>query len=160
MVLSRHIQSWITEGISYFFIILFTFAAISKLLDYETFQLQLGQSPFISTFVGLLAWGVPTIEITISLLFFSSRLRLLAFYASTTIMVIYTTYIILVLNFADAIPCSCGGVIASLSWNEHLIFNIGWLLLAILGITLSYNTKEPKNINTRPFLNSKNEIIT
>lgn len=148
------------EIISYLFIMLFVYAAVSKLLDFEQFKVQIEQSPLINAFADYVAWGVPLVEILVSLLFFSPRLRLAGLWASFTIMVIFSIYIIIVLNFADAIPCSCGGVIASLSWNEHLIFNIGWLLLALLGIFLSHKTKEPKNINTRGFLNSKNEIIT
>ncbi|CAM4359022.1 MauE/DoxX family redox-associated membrane protein [Gillisia limnaea] len=148
-------KNLMVEIISYLFIVLFVYAAVSKLLDFEQFRVQVGQSPLINTLGDYVAWGVPVVEISISLLFFFSKLRLIGLWASFFLMSIFSAYIILVLNFADAIPCSCGGVIASLSWKEHLVFNIGWLLLALLGIFLSHKTKEPKNIDTRPFLIQK-----
>jgi len=31
-------------------------------------------------------------------------------------------------------PCSCGGIITLLSWPEHLLFNIGLIVLALIAI--------------------------
>lgn len=136
MVFRKYKTYWVSEGIALLFIFLFTYAAISKLIESETFRLQLEQSPFLSSFAWLLAWGVPLIEITVALMFFSSKLRLVALYVSLLLMILFTVYITAVLFFADSIPCSCGGVIASLSWNEHLVFNLVFIFLAGLGILI------------------------
>ena len=139
-------RNLMVEIISYLFIILFVYAAVSKLLDFEQFKAQIGQSSLLNAFVVYVTWGVPVIEILVSLLFFLPKLRLAGLWASFTLMVIFSTYIIFVLNFADSIPCSCGGVIASLSWSQHLIFNMGFMFLAILGISLIQKPIENKKI--------------
>jgi len=38
--------------------------------------------------------------------------------------------------FVEKLPCSCGGVIAKLSWNQHLLLNLGFVLLALGAIAL------------------------
>jgi len=37
------------------------------------------------------------------------------------------------LKVFDRIPCSCGGIIAKLSWGQHLVFNLIFLGLALIG---------------------------
>jgi len=138
-------RNWMIEIIGYLFIILFVYAAVTKFINFEHFRSQLGQSPFLSAFADYVAWGVPMLEILVSLLYFLPKLRLAGLWASFALMVIFSTYIIFVL-FADSIPCSCGGVIASLSWSQHLIFNIGFTLLAIFGILLMQKHIKTKKI--------------
>jgi hypothetical protein len=50
--------------------------------------------------------------------------------------VAFTVYIIVLMNIADHLPCSCGGVLAELSWGEHIVFNCVYIVLGILGIIL------------------------
>jgi len=40
---------------AYLYVLLFVYAGISKLLDYENFTVQLGQSPLLSAYAGLIA---------------------------------------------------------------------------------------------------------
>src|SRR5690554_3359631 len=115
---------------SYLFVLLFLYAATSKLLDFETFTVQLAQSPLLSAYAGVIAWMVPGIEIFIAVLLIFPRFRILALYACFTLMVMFTAYIYIILNFSDFIPCSCGGVLEKLSWTQHLIFNIVFIILA------------------------------
>ncbi len=139
-------KNLIVEIISYVFIMLFVYAAVGKLLDFEQFRMQIEQSPLLSPFADFVAWGVPVMEILVSLLFFSPKLRLAGLWTSFTLMMIFSSYIIFVLNFADSIPCSCGGVIASLSWSQHLLFNMGFVFLALLGISLTQKPIKNKKI--------------
>ncbi len=64
------------------------------------------------------------------------RLRLLALYASFSLMVMFTVYIFIVLNYSPFVPCSCGGILEKMGWTEHLFFNIGFVFLAMIGILL------------------------
>lgn len=50
-------------------------------------------------------------------------------------------YIYLILNYSDFIPCSCGGISEKLSWTEHLVFNIGFIALALVAIVLTEKEK-------------------
>jgi hypothetical protein len=58
------------------------------------------------------------------------RFRVLALFAAFALMVMFTAYIFIILNFSDFIPCSCGGVLEKLSWTQHLIFNLVFIVLA------------------------------
>ena len=80
------------EIISYLFIILFVYAAVSKLLDFEHYKAQIRQSSLLNAFVVYVAWGVPVTEILVSLLFFLPKLRLAGLWASFTLMVIFSIY--------------------------------------------------------------------
>ncbi len=122
---------------SYLFVLLFLYAATSKLLDFETFTVQLAQSPLLSAYAGIIAWLVPGIEILIACFLVIERFRTLALYACFTLMVMFTAYIYIILNFSDFIPCSCGGVLEKLSWTQHLIFNVAFILLA--GVALFFS---------------------
>ncbi len=120
--------------ISMLFVLLFVYAASSKLMNYQQFKVQLGQSPILTAYAETVAWMVPLIELVFSFLLLFESYRLFALYASFGLMTMFTTYIILILNFSDSIPCSCGGVIDALGWNGHLYFNIFLMALALIGI--------------------------
>jgi uncharacterized membrane protein YphA (DoxX/SURF4 family) len=126
----------IVKGICLLYIMLFVYAAVSKFLDFENFQVQLGQSPLLSAFAGWASWGVPIIEILIAIVLLFPRHRLVGLFAAFSLMVMFTTYIIIILNFSSFIPCSCGGILEKLGWTEHLVFNIVFVLLAASGILI------------------------
>ncbi len=140
-----HLKNAIITGSSYLFILLFLYAALSKLLDFETFTVQLAQSPLLSAYAGIIAWLVPAVEIIIAVLLVFERFRIPALFAAFALMVMFTAYIVIILNFSDFIPCSCGGVLEKLSWTQHLIFNIAFIILAGVAVFLA-PTHSPKRI--------------
>ncbi len=143
-------KKYLLQVIRVFYIILFVYAAVTKLLNYSQFETQLSQFPYISSYTSLIAWAVPTLEIFIVFLFFPYKFIKIGLYASFILMLIFTVYIIIVLTFSEIIPCSCGGVIASLSWDEHLVFNIACMLIALMGIILIKKTiKSSKNLKLK-----------
>jgi len=105
-------------------------------MDYDKFRVQIGQSQMPTPFAQWIAWTMPGVEILISLMLAIPRFRLIALYASFTLMVMFTAYIIAILNFSSYVPCSCGGILEKLGWTEHLVFNVGFILLAAIGIIL------------------------
>ncbi|GLU56232.1 MauE/DoxX family redox-associated membrane protein [Dyadobacter frigoris] len=126
---------------SLLFIVLFIYASVSKLLDYQKFMIQLRQSPLLSAWSVLFSWFVPAIEIILAIMLVFSRTRIMALYGSFTLMVTFTAYIITILNFSDYIPCSCGGILENMSWKEHLLFNLGFTALVVIGILLESEKK-------------------
>ncbi len=125
------------------YILLFTYAAVSKLLDYQQFNVQLGKSPVLAAYADIIVWAVPFVEIVISLMLLFTRLRLIGLFASFFLMVMFTAYIMVILNFSDYVPCSCGGILEELGWTEHLIFNSVFIALAFIGILLLNEEKNP-----------------
>jgi len=126
----------VLEVISMLFIILFVYTAVSKFLDYSNFRAVIGQSPLLTPYAAALAVAVPVIEILIALQLAVPRYRRAGLYASFALMTLFTTYIIVLVTMSDKIPCSCGGVISRMTWQQHLYFNIFFVLLAFLGMWL------------------------
>lgn len=127
------------------YVLLFTYAATSKLFDMQRFEGQLGRFPYISDYSGLLAWGIPTMELLVVILYMFPKYTLTALYASLGLMVAFTVYIGWVLQFSAYVPCACGGVLSQLGWTEHLVFNIVFVLLAVTGIYLK-NRQQTKTL--------------
>lgn len=134
--LSYSRQNLLVEFISSLLILLFVYAAVSKLIAFQEFRVTIGQSPLLTPYASWLAWVVPLVEISISMLLVTSRFRLLGLYLSFSLMVLFTAYIAMILTYADYVPCSCGGVLEAMSWSEHLWFNGFFVLLSIVGIFL------------------------
>lgn len=124
------------EIICILFVLLFMYAATSKLTDYQKFKVQLGQSPMLTVFATWVAWLIPAIEITISVMLATNRWRLTGLYASLSLMVMFTAYIIAITRYSEYVPCSCGGILEKMGWNEHLVFNSAFVILAVTGILL------------------------
>lgn len=122
--------------VAYFFIVLFIYASISKVLDFENFQIQLAQSPLLSAYAELISYAVILTELLISgLLIFPKTIKF-GLYASFGLMVAFTIYIYLILNYSDFIPCSCGGILEKMSWHTHLIFNVACVALSLTSIII------------------------
>lgn len=117
-------------------IILFTYAAVSKILDFQNFQIQIGQSPLLSAFTAWVSYGVPILEIGLVLLLLIPNHRWIGLYGSFLLMVMFSAYIFIILHYSSFVPCSCGGILEKMTWNEHLIFNIVFVILAGIAIVL------------------------
>lgn len=143
-------KSVIIEIVCLLYVLLFFYAAVSKLLDFENFQVQLGQSPLLSAFAYPVSFFVPAIELLIATFLFVPQLRDYGLYASLCLMTMFTAYIYIVLHYSSFVPCSCGGILEKMSWNVHLIFNLFFVIVAVLAIVLSYTSKiEKNNIRSR-----------
>ena len=130
------VKKWIVEIISLLFVLLFLYTAVYKIIDFNNFRAVIGQSPLITRFAPYLAVGVPLVEIIISGLLVFSRWRIIGLCASFALMLVFTFYIIILLNLHSHLPCSCGGIIQEMSWQQHLVFNIVFLLLSLTGIAI------------------------
>jgi uncharacterized membrane protein YphA (DoxX/SURF4 family) len=131
------------EVICYLYILLFVYAAVSKLLDFENFKIQLGQSPVLSVYANYLSWVVPIFELILAILLALPIFRSYALTAAYFLMILFTVYIVIILYYSPFVPCSCGGVLEKLSWNDHVIFNGVYILLALIALFLSIGDKKP-----------------
>ena len=127
-------KNFILNCICFLYAFLFVYAATSKVLDFENFRIQLGQSPLLSSFASLILFAVPVLEIIIAILLLVQKFRLIGLFSAYTLMVLFTAYIYILLNYSAFVPCSCGGIIQKLSWSQHIIFNIFFIVLAAIGV--------------------------
>lgn len=130
-------KNTIIEIIALLLVILFLYTGISKLLDYPVFKEQLAESPVLKPVAPIIAWLLPSTEFVVSILLFIPRFRLKGLYAALGLMVLFTGYIIFIMNFSQKLPCSCGGILEALSWSGHLIFNSVFVALAVVAIVLA-----------------------
>lgn len=127
-------KQWISDGISCLFILLFFYAAVSKLLAGPTFLEQVGQSPLLTSHADLVVIIVPLTEIMLAVLLMKTKTRLVALYGCFTLMILFTAYIIAITRFSDYVPCSCGGILERLDWNQHLVFNCVFIALSVVAV--------------------------
>src|ERR1019366_2253530 len=76
----------IIEVISYLLILLFSYAAVSKLSDYSNFKVQLSQSPITTGYATLIARFLPPVELLIAGALVVPGIRLPGLYASLFLM--------------------------------------------------------------------------
>jgi len=143
----RNILSISKQFFIYFFIILFVYAAVSKLTDFENFQVQVAQSPLLSAFASFIAYATVIGELIIALMLCFKKSRLSGLYLFLGFMTAFTVYIFLILNYSPFVPCSCGGVLEDLGWWEHLWFNGVVCFLCVLVIL----TEHPSKLNPFSF---------
>jgi hypothetical protein len=122
--------------IAHFFILLFLYTAVMKTIDYSTFSDVLHRSPLIGRFSPIVAVVTPLIEYAIAACLLFDRSRKTGLYASFFLMIFFTLYVWYMLNYSSNIPCTCGGILRSMTWHHHLYFNASSSILALIGITL------------------------
>jgi uncharacterized membrane protein YphA (DoxX/SURF4 family) len=115
-------------------ILLWGYAAFSKLFIYDAFRFQLLGHKLLMHHAALVAWLVPAVEIGIALLLIMPRTRLAGLYVSMGMLAVFTAYIAYMFMFYPHKPCSCGGIISKLSWKQHIAFNVGFMVLAWVGV--------------------------
>jgi putative oxidoreductase len=127
----------VIEAVAALMIILFVYAAVSKLLRFSEFKEQMHLQALPYAVASVAVWMLPALEIFIALLLSFRQWRYTGFVMSGVLMFLFTGYIGMVLSgLLGKVPCSCGGVIQSLGWKAHLFFNLFFLLLSFLGIYL------------------------
>ncbi|HEY8659196.1 MAG TPA: MauE/DoxX family redox-associated membrane protein [Hanamia sp.] len=129
------------EIICFLLILLFVYAALSKLLEYNTFKIQLRNSPFLKLIAGIIEWVIPTAELIIAALLTVKHTRKIGLVASLMLLLMFTVYIGGMLLSDSHLPCTCGGVIEQLTWKQHILFNLFFILLSATAIVLERKQK-------------------
>ncbi|OYD41852.1 MauE/DoxX family redox-associated membrane protein [Sphingobacterium cellulitidis] len=126
-----------TLTVIYGYAFLLIYTGSDKLQHINKFIDVIQKIPRLNNFASMIGWGIPIIELLlgISLLFSKGNFLRGILMASVVLMCIFTIYLGLVLLFKmEENFCSCGGVISSLDWSEHLIFNIFCLIIGMVGL--------------------------
>jgi hypothetical protein len=140
-------RNTIVEIISALFILMFLYTALSKSYHIDSTADVLKKTPGFANYALEGAWAVVIAEYLAALSLFIPKTRKIGLYASLILMLLFTGYIAYMKAFVPDLPCSCGGVISKMNWSQHLVFNIFFTLLALLGILLL--GKRPDNESDR-----------
>ena len=136
-------KTGITTFISIFFILLFCYAAISKIMDFEKFQIQIKDSPLLGSFSEILPVSIIVIELVLVGLLCYQKTRNTGLLGSFILMLFFTGYIAHMLLTSENLPCSCGGILEKMSWTQHLYFNIGCAVLAAIALGINIRNSRP-----------------
>ncbi|WP_153391482.1 MauE/DoxX family redox-associated membrane protein [Chryseobacterium vaccae] len=139
----KYFKKIIPFAVSIFFVILFCYAAISKILDFENFQVQISESPLLNGSLQFLPYTIIIVEVLIAGLLCYRKTRNMGLVGSFVLMLIFTGYIALILSTSNNLPCSCGGILEKMSWHQHLYFNIGCVILSVIGLGLNLRYSRP-----------------
>lgn len=140
----------VIQSISVLFILLFVYSAVRQLANFEVFRVRLSQAPLLENSASWLAAAIPTLEIGIALLLLFRVTRRWGLYGFLGLMSLFTAYIVYALNFASSLPCTCNTVFEGMSWTQHLWFNLGFMVLAIVGILLDNRERKLNELFPQP----------
>ena len=142
-------RSWSIETITALLILLFAYTALSKLLNLRAFSIALEAVPILKKNVAIISWLLPVSELLIVLLLLLPATRTAGLYVSLIALTIFTGYLIYMVLFLSELPRSCGGALNSLSWKQHIIFNLCFLIMNI-GVLKVKNRAFPMTNRTPP----------
>ncbi|QDW23960.1 hypothetical protein FFJ24_003595 [Pedobacter sp. KBS0701] len=113
-------------------VILWGTTAASKLGNLNEFKTELAKQVFPAPFSAFLLIAVPGSEVVAAALLAFNKTRLYGLIASLLLITAFTVYIALILaGYFSKVPCSCGGVLKTLGWRTHLIFNLVFTAITI-----------------------------
>lgn len=127
--------------ISYVFIALWGYAGSVKLINWSTSRREMHLQPFPDWLGDILFWLIPLVELGIVVLLLMPRFRLRGLQASLALISVFTGYLTLVLSRAfGSIPCACGGILSGMGHQEHLIFNLVFVILGCIAMVLAHKS--------------------
>lgn len=130
-------------------VLLFVYAALSKLFTFSDFDQQLHNQSFPSWLADFLLYFLIPAEIITALLLCFRRTIIFGLLFSFALLLAFTSYIAMVmLHFWDRVPCSCGGILNQMGWTMHLIFNSFFLILNLSALYLYTSERKERNKST------------
>ncbi|WP_298738787.1 MauE/DoxX family redox-associated membrane protein [uncultured Chitinophaga sp.] len=139
------------EAITAVLLLLWIYTGLSKLIHYDKFSFEIGRSPFLQHMPQAAVALIPVSELLIAALLIFKRSRLAGLYASLFLLTLFTGYVYMMLHYAYDLPCSCGGIIELLSWEQHLLVNFVLTLLAAIAIILQdYQARQGRRVVSLP----------
>lgn len=124
----------IVEVIAALLIFLFVYTGTSKLYERNIFALQLESFPYIHGLGFVISWLLPFAELFTAALMVIPRSRLAGLYLSSLLLCLFTLYLVTMQLTEKNLPCSCGGVISTLSWKQHIMLNLFFITLSVVGM--------------------------
>lgn len=127
----------VIESLCALLILLFLYASVTKLLNPHALRHDMLNQPFPRWFGRILIWLIPSLEIVLSVLLIFEVTRKVGLWGSFVLMAVFTVYAALILlHVFPFVPCGCGGVIRTLSWPQHLVFNVFFTGVAAAAIIM------------------------
>lgn len=140
---SRLKKEQVVEITVYFFIVLFTYSAFRKLVDYKMFVREV----YGYTVVESVKWGIglfSCLELLTAIILAFPKARLIGLIASFSLMIGLNTIGFIVLQKAPVIPYYFGGIFPTIDFFGHLALNLIILFIALTSMLKYMNLKTKK----------------
>jgi putative oxidoreductase len=124
----------VTDVIRLILIFLFAYTAANKLLNLAIFRQTMMVAHIPESLAEIISVIVPVLEIILILLLSINQTKRSGLYGSLIILLFFTGYIIYMKLWLPKLPCSCGGIIQKLTWNQHLLLNITLTVLTYYAV--------------------------
>lgn len=125
---------WVSEIVAALYVLLFVYTGVDKLRNWETFQGALEKSTITAAYSQFLGIAVPTAELLIAALLVIPASRHIGQVLGTALMSAFTIYVAYMIAFSPELPCTCGGIIQSMTWRQHLVLNSTYVILGIFSL--------------------------
>lgn len=146
---ARWIYRRLPDLIIYGYAFLYMYTGWAKFTNLSTFIRGNSKIPHLGEYAKLIGYGIPSLEIVLAILLVIPvyRIKRFALWTSTLLMAVFTIYLSLMVGFAEKKLCHCGGVIESMGWKTHIVFNLNWLIAGIFALvrTKVIHSKIQKN---------------
>lgn len=138
LFLSVKRRALINDIIISLFILLFIYTATSKIFAFKDFDNVLHFVPVFGSLHLIISVLIISSQIIIGALLIIPFTKKTGLYATLILMIIFTIYLIYMVFFENIRPCSCGGITARLSWENHIWLNMILTCLAFLGLLTNH----------------------
>lgn len=129
------------EGIISLLILLYLYTGLTQLLSFKFFYGNIFNQPILQWSKPILVYAIPLSQLLIAVGLFFEKTRKPALWASLGLLTMFTVYVVLIImNALARVPCTCGGVISSFTWPQHLAFNLFFMLLNVIALLLKKRT--------------------
>ncbi|MBS9525968.1 hypothetical protein KI659_18250 [Litoribacter alkaliphilus] len=123
-------------------ILLWGYTGIAKLTDFASFRSAMQNQEIPLDWARILAYVIPPVELALAGMLIMPKLRFWGLAGSMVLMTIFSTYVGLVyIGSFPVVPCGCAGIFQDIGWGAHVLINISFVLLALLGLW-ALNQKE------------------
>jgi hypothetical protein len=124
------------DVILYGYAFMYMYTGWAKFMNMATFIRGNSKIPYLGAYAKLIGYGIPILEVVLAILLIVPVywIKRFALWTSTLLMGVFTLYLSLMVGFADKKLCHCGGVIESMGWKAHIVFNLIWLIAGIFAL--------------------------
>ncbi|GGF43149.1 hypothetical protein GCM10011339_34570 [Echinicola rosea] len=132
-----NINRWVFQAAVIAFVVLWTMTGLEKLIGFGEFQDAIQNQTLPVGISRKLAPLIVFLELLFVPFLLFRKTQKWGLLLSILLMTVFSTYIGLVwMGAFPRVPCSCAGFIESMSWSQHLLFNLTFILLGTLGLMM------------------------
>ncbi|WP_437920424.1 MauE/DoxX family redox-associated membrane protein [Sphingobacterium sp. LRF_L2] len=135
----------------YSFILLWSYAAISKLAHWELSRAEMHKQLFPSYIASILFWLIPLLELGLVYLLLIPKNKLWGIRFSIALLSLFSLYLLTgITRLFGKNPCICAGILPQRSAGEHILFNILFIILGISILVLAHKSRAGKDVVSEP----------